>query len=145
MQIFHYVVDHIPQNPIVYIGVFIFAHKPCVTSCRPNTREIPLKWRPNHHRISEPTGRSVEARIYHNCVELAIFVRKDIMRQKFTFQTHRMIKVVDKQIVPWMWRRSNKMLCLLLNVARALPRPGMGQQRYYHRDNVDCSCSRFML
>ena len=72
-----------------------FAHERSVTSSGHEgtpawTRAKPSSSRRSHRKIYRPA----EARIYHNCVELAIFIGKDSVHLKFSFQTHTMINFV---------------------------------------------------
>ena len=50
-----------------------------------HTRELPLEQKLNLHQVGDPIKRPVRVRIYIICVELAIFVRKDSVPQKFSF------------------------------------------------------------
>ena len=54
------------------------------------TKAKPSSSRRSHRK----TYRPAEARIYHSCVELAIFIGKGCVHLKFSFRTHRMINFV---------------------------------------------------
>ena len=78
-------------------------------------------------RSHRKTYRPAEARIYHSCVELAIFIRKGSVHLKFSFETHRMINYVVA--TESRWRRSGAVRfhtpSLPQKMARAFSRPGV--------------------
>ena len=58
-----------------------------------NTRELPLEQNLNLHQVGDPIKRHTDLFKYGYlaCVELAIFVGKDSVSQKFSFETLHMI------------------------------------------------------
>ena len=102
-------------------------------------------------RSHRKTYRSADARIYHSCVELAIFIGKGSVHLKFSFETHRMINFVVA--TRSRWRRSGAVRfhtpSLPQKLARAFSRPGVEATAIlatmitcWH-GNRDCGCSRF--
>ena len=103
-------------------------HERSVTSSAHEGTPAWTKAKPSSSRRSHrKTYRPAEARIYHNCVELAIFVGKGSVHLKFSFGTHRMIDFVVA--TGSRWRRSGIVrfhtLSLPRKLSRAFSRPGV--------------------
>ena len=115
-------------------------HERCVTSSAHEGTPAWTKAKPSSSRRSHrKTYRPAEARIYHSCVELAIFIGKGSVHLKFSFWTHRMINFVVA--TGSRWRRSGLIrfhrLSLPQKLSRAFSRPGGGgDSDICHRDNV---------
>ena len=113
------------------------------------TKAKPSSSRRSHRKPYRPA----EARTYHSCVELAIFIGKGGVHLKFSFETHRMINFVVATGSRWL--RSGAVRfhtpSLPQKLARVFSRPGVEataihatKMTWWH-GNGDCGCSRFRL
>ena len=113
------------------------------------TKAKPSSSRRSHRKPYRPA----EARTYHSCVKLAIFIGKGGVHLKFSFETHRMINFVVATGSRWL--RSGAVRfhtpSLPQKLARAFSRPGVEataihatKMTWWH-GNGDCGCSRFKL
>ena len=131
-----------------------FAHERSVTSSRHEGTPTWTKAKPSSRRSHRKTYRTAEARIYHNCVELAIFIGKVSVHLTFNFLTHRMIYFVGQDKSP---RETDDAVLTPFDftgsvsrkkLARAFSRPGVEATAilatkitWWHR-NRGCGCSR---
>ena len=129
-----------------------FAHERIVTSSGHEGTPAWTKAKPSSS-IHRKTYRPAEARIYHSCVELSIFIGKDSVHLKFNLETHRMINFVVA--TGSRWRRSGAVrfhtLGLPQKLSRAFSRPGveaaaiLATKITWWHGNRDWGCSRFKL
>ena len=109
MNYFHHMVDNIHQKRswrpwnqrgsiCLHLRRHIWnsrVHERSVTSSAHEGTPAWTKAKPSSSRRShQKTYRPAEERIYHSCVELAIFIGKGSVHLKFSFWTHRMINFV---------------------------------------------------
>ena len=89
------------------------------------------KAKPSSSRRSHrKTYRPAEARMYHKCVELAIFIREDSVHLKLNFLTHRMINFVVATGCRWPRPCSISHAHSPAKLARAFSRLGWRWLRY---------------
>ena len=114
------------------------------------TKAKPSSSRRSHRKTYWPA----EARIYHNCVELAIFIGKGSVHLKFSFWTHRMINFVVA--TRSRWRLSGVVRFHTLSLPQKLSRtsvsrpgvettPILATEITCWHGNGDCGYSRFTL
>ena len=98
------------------------------------TKAKPSSSRRSHRK----TYRPAEARIYHSCVELAIFIGKGSVHIKFSFWTpHDQLRCLHgKQMTP-IWRYSiSHAQSPAKTITRIFATGGGGDSDTCHRDNV---------
>ena len=149
MNYFHDIVDDIhqkrswrPWNQRGSICLHLRRHiwNSSVTSSAHEGTPAWTKAKPSSsRRTHRKTYRPAEARIYHSCVELAIFIGKGSVHMKFRFWTHHMTNFVVA--TGSRWRRSGVVRFHTLShpqkLSRAFSRPGDGgDSDTCHRDNV---------
>ena len=168
MNYFHDMVDNIHQKRIwrpwnqcgsicLHLRRHIWnsrVHERSVTSSGHEGTPTVTKAKPSSSKRSHrKTYRTAEVRIYHSCVELAIFIGKSRVHLKFSFWTHRMINFVVATVSRW--RRSGAVWfhtpSLPQKLARAFSRPWveatpiLATEITWLHGNGDCGCSRFNL
>ena len=168
MNYFHDMVDNIHQKrswrPWNQRGSICFhlrrhiwnsrVHERSVTSLAHEATPAWTKAKTSSSRRSHrKTYRPDEARIYHSCVKLAIFIGKGSVHLKFSFWTHRMINFVVA--TGSRWRRFGVVrfhtLSLPQKLSRAFSRPGveatpiLATEITWWHGNGNCGCSRFTL
>ena len=129
-------------------------HEPSVTSSGHEgtpawTKAKPSSSRRSHRKMYRPA----EVRIYHSCVELAIFIEKGSVHLKFSFWTHSMINFIVA--TGSRWRRSGAVRFHTPSLPQKLPRaflrlgveatPILATEITRWHGNGDRCCSRFKL